>query len=79
LRGDAAIDDEAGAGYEAGIVRGEKDDALAMSVAVPMRRIGMRFNVCWRTGFKVVLCSYCVRVARTDRPYRCRSSLDASS
>jgi hypothetical protein len=28
LRGDAAIDDEAGAGHEAGIVRGEKDDAL---------------------------------------------------
>src|SRR5712691_6431522 len=28
LRGDAAVDDEAGAGHEAGIVRGEKDDAL---------------------------------------------------
>src|ERR1700730_10189854 len=28
LRGDAAVDDEAGPGHEAGIVRGEKDDAL---------------------------------------------------
>src|SRR5712664_3546695 len=28
LRGDAAVDDEACAGHEAGIVRGEKDDAL---------------------------------------------------
>ena len=28
LRGNAAVDDEAGAGHEAGIVRGEKDDAL---------------------------------------------------
>src|ERR1700738_429503 len=28
LRGDAAVDDETGAGHEAGIVRGEKDDAL---------------------------------------------------
>src|SRR6202023_3119676 len=26
LRGDPAVDDEAGAGHEAGIVRGEKDD-----------------------------------------------------
>jgi hypothetical protein len=28
LRGDAAVDYEAGAGHEAGIVRGEKDDAF---------------------------------------------------
>ncbi len=28
LRGDAAVDDESGPGHEAGIVRGEKDDAL---------------------------------------------------
>src|SRR5438132_1379462 len=28
LRGDAAVDDETGAGHEAGIVRSEKDDAL---------------------------------------------------
>src|ERR1700730_17549914 len=28
LRGDAAVDDETGPGHEAGIVRGEKDDAL---------------------------------------------------
>ena len=28
LRGDTAIDDEACAGHKAGIVRGEKDDAL---------------------------------------------------
>src|ERR1700737_2134420 len=28
LRGDAAVDDEACAGHEAGVVRGEKDDAL---------------------------------------------------
>src|ERR1700756_5613170 len=26
--GDAAVDDEAGPGHEAGVVRGEKDDAL---------------------------------------------------
>src|SRR5438128_2523087 len=28
LRGDAAVDDETGAGHKAGVVRGEKDDAL---------------------------------------------------
>src|SRR6266436_5089014 len=28
LRGDAAVDDETGPGHEAGVVRGEKDDAL---------------------------------------------------
>src|SRR5215475_5519574 len=28
LRGDAAIDDETGPGHKAGVVRGEKDDAL---------------------------------------------------
>src|ERR1700730_9797804 len=28
LRGDAAVDDETGAGHKAGIVRGEKDDAV---------------------------------------------------
>ena len=28
LRGDAAVDDEACAGHEAGVVGGEKDDAL---------------------------------------------------
>jgi hypothetical protein len=75
LRGDAAIDDEAGAGHEVGIVRGEKDDALAMSVAVPMRPIGMRFSVCWRAGSWSFVLILRARIARTpiahigvDRP-----------
>jgi hypothetical protein len=65
LRGDAAIDDEAGAGHEAGIVRGEKDEPLAMSVAVPMRPIGMRFNVCWRAGSRSFVLILRARIAST--------------
>ena len=34
LRGCAAVDDEAGAGHEAGIVRGEKNDALFVAAVI---------------------------------------------
>jgi len=50
LRGDAAVDDEAGPGHEAGIVRGEKDDALGDVVghAEPADRVGrQRDQCCW--------------------------------
>ena len=39
---------------------------LAMSVAVPMRPIGMRFNVCWPDRFKVV-CAHIACAYRKDR------------
>jgi hypothetical protein len=65
LRGDAAVKVEGGARHKAGIVRGEKDDALGMSVAVPMRLIGMRFNVCWRAGSRSFVLILHARIAST--------------
>jgi hypothetical protein len=65
LRGDAAVDDEAGAGHEAGIVRGEKDDALG--------DVGHRPHAADRDAaqrllagrFKVVVPRLRARIART--------------
>jgi hypothetical protein len=54
LRCDAAVDDETGAGHEAGVVRGEKDDALGDIGLVPMRPIGNRANA-WRRASSILL------------------------
>src|SRR5260370_39111261 len=63
LRGDAAIDDEAGAGHEAGIVRGEKDDALG--------DVGHRSHAADRDAFQRLLTSrfkvVCAQIARAYR------------
>ena len=58
LRRDPAVDDEAGAGHEAGVVRGEKDDALGDVGHRPhaadrdpgQRLLARRFEVIWCRG-----------------------------
>ena len=63
LRGDAAVDDEAGAGHEAGIVRGEKDDTLG--------DVGHRPHAADRDAFQRLLAGrFKVVGAQIARAYR---------
>jgi hypothetical protein len=63
LRGDAAVDDEAGTGHEAGIVRGEKDDALGDIGNRPHAADRDAFQRLLTGRFKVV----CAQIARAYR------------